>query len=176
MANRPHDALFTALAGAFHQTMTRSSLPMAPDRVERRILLLRGERVMLDADWAVLYGVETRSLVRAVKRNVSRFPADFMFQLTVDEAAHSRSQAGISSAAHGGRRYLPYAFTEHGVAMLSAVLRSERAVSKRTRPKGPPSRRSVELPRRRRASHRRMGPSLPVPRQLAACPGHPRRA
>jgi hypothetical protein len=101
---------------------------MAPDRVERRILLLRGERVMLDADLAVLYDVEARSLVRAVKRNVSRFPADFMFQLTVDEATHLRSQAGILSPAHGGRRYLPYAFTEHGVAMLSSVLRSKRAV------------------------------------------------
>ena len=84
---------------------------------------------MLDADLAVLYGVETRSLVRAVKRNAARFPLDFMFQLTTDEVAHLKSQTGISSAAHGGRRYSPYAFTEHGVAMLSAVLRSQRAVN-----------------------------------------------
>lgn len=96
--------------------------------VERKILLLRGERVMLDADLAALYEVETRALVQAVKRNASRFPADFMFQLTAKEAAILRSQTVISSASQGGRRYPPYAFTEHGVAMLSSVLRSERAV------------------------------------------------
>jgi hypothetical protein len=83
---------------------------------------------MLGADLAVLYGVETRSLVQAVKHNAARFPPDFMFQLTADEAAILRSQSGISRAAHGGRRYEPYAFTEHGVAMLSAVLRRARAV------------------------------------------------
>lgn len=96
--------------------------------VERKILLLRGERVMLDADLAKLYEVETRLLVRAVRRNFSRFPTDFMFQLTAGELAILRSQIGISSAGHGGRRYAPYAFTEHGVVMLSAVLRSPRAV------------------------------------------------
>jgi hypothetical protein len=101
---------------------------LVPVHVERRILLLRGERVMLDEDLAALYEVETRSLVQAVKRNHERFPADFMFQLTDAEAAILRSQSGISSDAHGGRRYLPYAFTEQGVAMLSSVLRSERAV------------------------------------------------
>ncbi len=83
---------------------------------------------MLDADLAALYEVETRSLVQAVKRNRERFPADFMFQLTEAEATILRSQSGISSAGHGGRRYAPYAFTEHGVAMLSSVLRSDRAV------------------------------------------------
>src|ERR1019366_5930280 len=96
--------------------------------VERKILVLRGERVMLDADLAELYEVETRSLIQAVKRNAARLPADFMFQLTDGEAAILRSQTGISSAAHGGRRYAPYAFTAHGVAMLSSVLRSGRAV------------------------------------------------
>jgi hypothetical protein len=70
---------------------------------------------MLDADLAALYGAETRSLVRAVKRNIARFPLDFMFQLTPEEVANLRSQTGISSSGHGGRRYLPYAFTEHGV-------------------------------------------------------------
>jgi hypothetical protein len=70
---------------------------------------------MLDEDLAALYGVETRSLVRAVKRNIARFPEDFMFQLTSEEVANLRSQAGISSSGHGGRRYAPYAFTEHGV-------------------------------------------------------------
>jgi hypothetical protein len=101
---------------------------IVPVHVERKILMLRGERVMLDADLAALYGVETRSLVQAVKRNSARFPADFMFRLTDEEAAILRSQTGISSGAHGGRRYRPYAFTEHGVAMLSTVLRSERAI------------------------------------------------
>lgn len=108
--------------------MARSRLALVPAHVERTILLLRGERVILDADLAALYGVETRSLVQAVKRNVKRFPGDFMFQLTANEAAHLRSQAGISSAAHGGRRYAPYAFTEHGVTMLAAVLNSPRAI------------------------------------------------
>jgi hypothetical protein len=83
--------------------MARSRLALVPAHVERTILLLRGERVILDADLATLYGVETRSLVQAVKRNLQRFPGDFMFQLTADEAALLRSQTGISSAAHGGR-------------------------------------------------------------------------
>src|ERR1700704_1570205 len=100
---------------------------LVPVHVERRILLLRGERVILDEDLAALYEVETRALVQAVKRNPERFPADFMFQLTDAEAEILRSQYGISSAAHGGRRYVPYAFTEQGVAMLSSALRSERA-------------------------------------------------
>jgi hypothetical protein len=103
-------------------------LRSAPLTVERKILQLRGERVMLDADLAVLYGVETRSLVRAMKRNIDRFPEDFMFQLSEEEDAALRSQIGISKTGRGGRRYRPYAFTEHGVAMLSAVLRSPRAV------------------------------------------------
>jgi hypothetical protein len=101
---------------------------LAPAHVERHILLVRGERVMLDADLAVLYEVETRALVQAVKRNRDRFPADFMFQLTDAEAAILRSQSVTSSAGHGGRRFTPYAFTEQGVAMLSSVLRSGRAV------------------------------------------------
>lgn len=105
-----------------------TSKALALTHVERKILLLRGERVMLDEGLAALYEVETRSLVQAVKRNHERFPADFMFQLTEAEAAILRSQLGISSTAHGGRRYVPYAFTEQGVAMLSSVLRSERAV------------------------------------------------
>jgi hypothetical protein len=108
--------------------MVRSRLAVVPAHVERKILLLRSERVMLDEDLAVLYGVETRSLVRAVKRNIARFPEDFMFQLTSEETANLRSQTGISSSSHGGRRYAPYAFTEHGVTMLAAVLQSPRAV------------------------------------------------
>jgi len=98
------------------------------ERVERLIHLARGEKVLLDADLAKLYGVETKALNRAVGRNRSRFPPDFMFQLTVEEAETLRCQIGTSKAGRGGRRYLPYAFTEQGVAMLSSVLRSERAV------------------------------------------------
>ncbi len=97
------------------------------ERVTKTILFIRGEKVLLDADLAALYGVETGTLVRAVKRNIERFPADFMIQLTEEEWASLRSQIGISSA-WGGRRYAPYAFTEQGVAMLSGVLRSEKAI------------------------------------------------
>ena len=86
---------------------------------------MRGERVMLDADLAKLYMVETRMLLQAVKRNSERFPPDFAFQLTRQEFQNLRSQVGIAS--WGGRRYPPYAFTEHGVAMLASVLNSERA-------------------------------------------------
>src|SRR5216117_2516454 len=97
-------------------------------RVERRILLIRGQKVMLDADLAKLYGVPTKSLNLAVKRNAERFPEDFMFQLTGDEAAGLRFHFETSKSGRGGRRYRPYAFTEQGVAMLSSVLRSLRAV------------------------------------------------
>jgi hypothetical protein len=105
-----------------------TSKALAPVHVERRILLLRGERVMLDADLAILYVVPTKALVQAVKRNRERFPEDFMFRLTAEEHAILRSQTVTSKPGHGGRRTLPYAFTEHGVAMLSSVLRSSRAV------------------------------------------------
>jgi hypothetical protein len=92
------------------------------ERVERLIHLARGEKVLLDADLAMLYGVETKVLNRAVKRNRSRFPQDFTFQLTAEEAANLRCQIGTSSSGYGGRRYLPHVFTEQGVAMLSSVL------------------------------------------------------
>ena len=99
------------------------------ERVERLIHLARGEKVLLDADLARLYGVSTGALNRAVKRNATRFPADFMFELTADEAEILKCQSGISRSGHGGRRRSkPNAFTEQGVAMLSSVLRSERAV------------------------------------------------
>lgn len=107
--------------------MARTSL--APLHIERKILLIRGERVLLDSDLAVLYGVQVKVLNQAVKRNAARFPPDFMFQLTVEEAANLRSQiVTLKKPTRGGRRYAPYAFTEHGVAMLSSVLRSPRAV------------------------------------------------
>src|SRR5688500_13408567 len=105
--------------------------PVAPaDRIERAILLIRSHRVMLDGDLAVLYGVPTRISVQAVRRNRARFPQDFMFQLTQVEVANLRSQIVISSSGRGwgGRRYRPYVFTEQGVAMLSSVLRSARAI------------------------------------------------
>ncbi|MCC7365374.1 MAG: ORF6N domain-containing protein [Dehalococcoidia bacterium] len=97
------------------------------ERLLASIQVVRGQRVMLDRDLAALYGVETRSLNRAVRRNLDRFPGDFMFQLTADEVEDLRSQIGISSG-HGGRRYLPFVFTEQGVAMLSSVLSSPRAI------------------------------------------------
>jgi len=97
--------------------------------IERRIFLIRGLKVMLDTDLAELYGVETFNLNKAVKRNLDRFPEDFMFQLTKEDAESLRFQIGMSKASgRGGRRYLPHAFTEQGVAMLSSVLNSKRAV------------------------------------------------
>ena len=98
-------------------------------RIGARIHIIRGERVMLDADLATLYGVETGIVNRAVSRNRGRFPADFMFRLSQAETESLRFQFGISNVGRGGRRYRPYAFTEQGVAMLSSVLRSERAVA-----------------------------------------------
>jgi len=97
------------------------------ERIERAILTLRRQKVMLDADLAAMYGVDTKVLVRAVKRNKDRFPPDFMVQLSSDEFERLRFHSGTSSS-WGGRRYRPYAFTEQGVAMLSSVLRSARAV------------------------------------------------
>lgn len=97
--------------------------------IKGKIYLLRGQKVLLDKDLAGLYGVTTSNLNKAVKRNVDRFPGDFMFQLTDAEAASLRFQIGISkTTGRGGRRYAPYVFTEQGVAMLSSVLNSDRAV------------------------------------------------
>ena len=97
------------------------------ERIERVIRVLRGEKVILDSEIAQLYEVETKVLIRAMKRNLGRFPPDFMFQLTREELEFLRCQSGTSKG-RGGRRYLPYAFTEQGVAMLSSVLNSERAI------------------------------------------------
>ncbi len=108
--------------------------------IEEKIFLIRGHKVMLDYDLAHLYGVETKALKRAVKRNFDRFPGDFMFELNRDEydslrgqigtleAESLRYQFGTSKKGRGGRRYLPYALTENGVAMLSSVLNSQRAI------------------------------------------------
>jgi len=123
-------------------------------RIEARILLMRGERVMLDADLAELYGVATKVLVQAVKRNAERFPLDFMFQLTLDEFANLRSQ--IVTSSWGGRRYPPYAFTEHGVAMLSSVLNSGQAIQV-----------NVEIVRAFVRLRRLLGSHEDLPRKLA---------
>jgi ORF6N domain len=114
---------------------------LKPENVAQLVLFIRGEKVLLDADLAMLYGVEARSLNQAVARNRKRFPTDFMFQLSAEEHESIRSQfvttslrkrnssqTVMSSRKHRGRTYLPYAFTEQGVAMLSSVLRSSRAV------------------------------------------------
>jgi hypothetical protein len=105
----------------------RSIIPI--ERIEAKILLIRGQKVLIDADLAELYGVQTKVLVQAVKRNLERFPADFMFQLTDQEFGRLRSQIVASKAGRGGRRTAPYTFTEQGVAMLSSVLRSQRAIA-----------------------------------------------
>jgi len=107
----------------------RSGKPVAATRpVEGLIHVIRSQKVMLDSDLAALYEVPTKSLNLAVRRNKSRFPLDFMFQLNAEEVGRLRLQSETSKPGRGGRRYLPYAFTEPGVAMLSSVLRSERAV------------------------------------------------
>jgi hypothetical protein len=110
---------------------TRKSPSLVPaERIERSILVLRGQKVLLDMDLALLYGVETKVLNQAVRRNRARFPADFMFQLTKAEFEDWRSQFVTSNpGAKMGLRRPPYAFTEQGVAMLSSVLRSKRAVA-----------------------------------------------
>jgi len=97
--------------------------------ITKHILVIRDCKVLLDADLADLYGVQTKVLVQAVKRNLDRFPLDFMFQLDADEWAALRSQSVTSNTGRGGRRYAPYAFTEQGVAMLSSVLGSAQAIA-----------------------------------------------
>lgn len=104
-------------------------MELVKSNIENKIYLIRGIQVMLDSDLAELYHSETKFINRAVKRNASRFPEEFMFQLTEQEWQHLRFQSGTSSEGHGGRRYLPCVFTEQGIAMLSAVLHTETAVN-----------------------------------------------
>jgi len=111
--------------GVPHEMTAQINIPA--EHIEKSILLIRGERVMLDSDLALLYEVETKVLNRAVKRNLLRFPNDFMFQLTARETEALRFHLGTSKG-RGGRRYRPYVFTEQGVAMLSSILNSDRAV------------------------------------------------
>ena len=96
--------------------------------IEEKIHLIRGQKVMLDSDLAEVYDVTTKRLNEQVKRNIDRFPEDFMFQLTEQELESLRSQIATSNAGRGGRRYLPYAFTEHGAVMLASVLNSPTAI------------------------------------------------
>jgi hypothetical protein len=107
--------------------MTDAIVPM--ERIRQAIYLVRGQKVMLDRDLAVMYGVPTKALKQAVRRNISRFPSDFMFQLDIQEFATLRSQIVTSkSDRRGGTQYIPMAFTEQGIAMLSSVVNSERAI------------------------------------------------
>ncbi|HWG68393.1 MAG TPA: ORF6N domain-containing protein [Steroidobacteraceae bacterium] len=104
-------------------------IAFAAQRIGQFILVIRRQRVLLDEDLAALYGVETRGLLQAVKRNRRRFPPDFIFELSAAEWRALRSQSVTSKLGRGGRRYAPYAFTEQGVAMLSSVLNSDRAIA-----------------------------------------------
>lgn len=110
------------------KNLTTSNLAVSIKFVERRIYLIRGHKIMIDEDLAELYGVPTKALNQQVQRNRKRFPEDFMFQLSKEESDILKSQFAISRSTHGGRRSAPYAFTEHGVAMLSSVLNSDRAI------------------------------------------------
>jgi len=103
-------------------------VPVTTGFIERRIKIIRGQKVLLDSDLAELYQIKSKVLIQAVKRNIDRFPKDFMFNIALNEAVSLRSQIVTSNIGRGGRRYLPYAFIELGVAMLSSVLNSERAV------------------------------------------------
>jgi hypothetical protein len=116
------------------EAMADKKLIASVEQIESRIFLIRGQKVMLDQDLAELYGVETKRVNEQVRRNSERFPEDFMFQLTAEEFANLRSQIATSNnqvgspAGRGGRRHLPYAFTEHGAIMAASVLNSPRAV------------------------------------------------
>jgi len=106
----------------------KTDLVITDERIINQIYLIREEKVMLDSDLAELFGVETKQLKRQANRNIQRFPKNFMFELTEDEAESLRCQIGTSKIGRGGARYLPYVFTEHGVLMLANVLKSERAI------------------------------------------------
>ena len=109
--------------------ISRSAALVPVEDIERRIFSLRGHKVMIDSDLAEVYGVGTKALNQAVRRNRHRFPSDFLFRLTSEEADSLRSQSVTSKAGRGGRRYLPYVFTEHGAVMLATVLNSAAAVA-----------------------------------------------
>ncbi|HEX5424571.1 MAG TPA: ORF6N domain-containing protein [Candidatus Acidoferrales bacterium] len=108
--------------------MPKANSIIPVEKIQSRILLVRGHKVMLDSDLAALYEVPTKRLNEQVKRNLERFPSDFMFQLTAEEVTILRSQSATSNEGRGGRRYRPYAFTEHGAIMAASVLNSNRAI------------------------------------------------
>jgi hypothetical protein len=112
------------------RTMTHSTLPapISIAQITQSILMLRGHKVLLDSDLAALYGVPTKRFNEQVKRNLDRFPIDFMFQITADELSALRSQIATSKPGRGGRRYAPYVFTEHGAMMAAMILNSPRAI------------------------------------------------
>jgi phage regulator Rha-like protein len=107
--------------------MNKTALVLAK-KVDSKILVLRGQKIILDSDLATLYGVPVKRLNEQIKRNAKRFPADFLFRLSPAEYQNLRSQNATSSLSHGGRRYLPHAFTEHGAIMAASVLNSKRAI------------------------------------------------
>jgi hypothetical protein len=109
-------------------TLKSALVPSTAPRIENRIFLVRGQKVLLDDDLAVLYAVKVKALNQAVKRNKRRFPSDFVFRLTGRENRNLKSQIVTTSSSHGGRRTLPYAFTEHGAIMAASVLNSPRAI------------------------------------------------
>lgn len=108
--------------------MTRNKGISPVEHIAQSILILRGQRVLLDSELAVLYGVTTKHFNQQVKRNQDRFPADFMFRLSAEELDDLRSHSATSSTGHGGRRYAPHVFTEHGAIMAAMILNSSRAV------------------------------------------------
>src|SRR5690242_14499982 len=139
MCLTPTRRLCYSVAMPHKKNLTTSSVSVSVQLIERRIYLIRGQKVMIDFDLAELYGVPTKRLNQQVTRNKTRSPEDFMFRLTREEAENLRSQFATSrfdlksepataSSGYGGRRYLPYAFTEQGVAMLSSVLKSNQAI------------------------------------------------
>lgn len=138
------------------KTMSTDGSLIPLERIERAILFVRDEKVMLDSELAQIYGVTTKALNQAVKRNLTRFPPDFMFRLSGEEFAHLRSQS-VTSSAHGGRRFPPYAFTEHGALMLAYVLNSERA-----------ARASVQVVRAFVRQRRMLATNVELARKLAA--------
>jgi hypothetical protein len=121
------DAISREETGLKRTPMTRTTIALTKD-VHSRILLLRGHKVILDSDLAELYGVEVKRLNQQIKRNRKRFPVDFLFRVSLQEREILRSQIVTSRLGHGGRRYLPYVFTEHGAIMAATVLNSKRAI------------------------------------------------
>jgi hypothetical protein len=116
------------LNGQDDESMTDKLVGIPDEVVLSKIYMIRGQKVMLDSDLAELYGVETKQLKRQVKRNMERFPDDFMFEMSPDEYETLRRQFGTSNRSRGGLRYMPFCFTEQGVAMLSSILNSDRAI------------------------------------------------